>query len=505
MWRGLITVAWAVALCSLPGVGVADERAAELVRLLPAEANAIAIVRVADILKTERAVREQWAQRQAEEFLSGAAVVPPTVQLLVVGSLVHPSVPEEVWTTGLVSLPESTPFDAVAKLEGGTIQDLAGRPSVRSARDAVFVDLRPGLVGVRTPAFRQEAARWVRQISQPIGGGIAPSLLNAAEQPGHIVLAMDLRDMLDPERALAHLAGQAYVSQPSTRVHLGSQLVRIQSGLLTITVGDTLEAEVVFTFADDLEESAKVFHRVFLDVLGDLGIGIDEFAEAKATVDGKQLRLQTTLTEAGLRRILSLIVAPLPSRAAMANRTNETETAPAAPAPSTPRARPQANPSQVYLTAVNKAIDDLKVANRRAKDYERTATWHDNFARRIDNLPVGGVDKELLDYGRSVAGGMRALAASLRGQKVDIDAQARTFTYNVHFDPGWTAINYWGGAGYRAPTAGFDSNLQDVRSRQAEAVAAGAEQRREIWLSIDNQRGAIEQLMRQRYGDDFPK
>jgi hypothetical protein len=68
-----------------------EERVAGLVRLLPREANAVAIVRVAEVLKSERAVRENWAGKQAEEFLSGGAAIPPWVETLVVGSLVHPS------------------------------------------------------------------------------------------------------------------------------------------------------------------------------------------------------------------------------------------------------------------------------------------------------------------------------------------------------------------------------------------------------------------------------
>ena len=76
--------------------------AAELAASLPDSANTLSVVRVSSILGTDRALDEHWYERQEEKYQSGVAVIPPWVDTLVVGSLVHPSVPEEVWSAAVV-------------------------------------------------------------------------------------------------------------------------------------------------------------------------------------------------------------------------------------------------------------------------------------------------------------------------------------------------------------------------------------------------------------------
>jgi len=115
------------------------------------------------------------------------------------------------------------------------------------------------------------------------------------------------------------------------------------------------------------------------------------------------------------------------------------------------------------------------------------------------------VEPELLEFGHRVSERLRALAASLRGQSVSVNAEQQTLVYNYNYDPGWAAASYWGAVGYRAPTFKYDSNLQQVRERQAAAVVKGSQQRITVWNLITSDRSRTEQLMREKHGDDFFK
>lgn len=500
-WWPLMVVTWGASEAS------GADRTAELVRMIPWDANAVFIVRVQEILRTERAVREQWSEKQAERFLHGETSVPPWVETLVIGSLVRPAVPEAAWSAALAVVPPTVRVESLAAQEGVDREWLGTFPAVLSPRGAIFLEFEPGLLGVMAPPYRQDAGRWARQIRAGGESHVSDYLQQAAQHPGHIVLAIDLQDLLDPQRVRQRLmSDEQLADNPTARIRLATQLLGIRGATMAVTIGEAIDAVVTLEFRDELDPAARALHRVFVNTLAEMGAAIDEFEQAQVAVAGRTLTLQCQFSEASLRRVLSLIITPPPGRPAAP---------PAEPAPTpapTPTPPPVASPpaplspreaSRRYLQAVNKYIDDLKTALSRATSYERTAMWHDNFARKIDSLASKSVDPELLKYGLSVSSHMRALAASLRGQGVEVQAQQGTIAYRYSYDPGYAAFNIWGGVGYRAPTVSFETNLAQVRERQAAAITAGAAERGKIWKLIEDERASIEQLMRRRYGDDF--
>jgi hypothetical protein len=485
----------------------AQDRAAALVPLLPRDSNAVFIVRVSEILKSPRAVQEQWSAQQAERFLHGESSVPPWVEALVIGSLVRPAGAEAAWSAALVAVPPATRLESLAHTSG-EIETLGASRAVRGTQDAIFLDLKPGLLGVMSPAHRQDAARWSREIAAAKQSELSPFLRDAGRLPGQIVLAMDLQDMFDPARVRERLAAdETLLTAPEIRTKLTGQLLKIRGITMEITIGEAIGSKVTLAFADPLQDSAKIFQRIFVSILGETGVGIDEFDGASSVIDGSNLVLSTELSETSLRRILSLIVPP-PPHAQVADAAASPTASPTPAANVTvlpPKPAVSVTPQSAtrrYFLAVSKMVDDLKVANRNAKNYERTATWHDNFARKINDLSTVGVDKDVLAYGAATAEKFRALAASLRGQAVQVAASQGTLSYNYSYDPGWVQADWWGGVGYRAPTTSISSNLRQVREQQAKAIEAGAVDRTKIWQAIDDERAAMQLTMRQRYGDD---
>ncbi|MEZ6053886.1 MAG: hypothetical protein R3C02_21255 [Planctomycetaceae bacterium] len=461
----------------------------ELVRYLPETANTLAIVRVSSILGTERAKAEHWYDKQEERFASGLAAVPPWVETLVIGSLVHPSVPEEVWAAAVVRRPTNVTIEAIAAHEGTTVEDLAGFPALRTRRNSYVVQPLPDILTAYRPAHRLEASQWARSVSNQESSEVSPYLREAAGQDGHVVFALDLKDLLDPKQVEQLLMqDERFASQRKLVTRLVPLLTGIRGITCSVAVGDSTEAVITIDFSADVGPSSLTVKTLFVSILDDLGAAIDEFADSEVSTGHHSVTLRCPLSDDSLRRILSLIVTP-----------SSPYHAPPKPVAETSKTEPQPTPAadsrvatQKYVKAVNGMIDDLQRANRRAKDYFKTATWHDNFARKIMDLPRDGVSPEALDYAQSIASKFRALGASLRGQGVKINADQGTLTYDVNYTPGWASVNIWGGVGYGESAVNVTSNLREVREKQAAAIEQGADEREQIWLMIENERADME-------------
>ncbi len=155
-----------------------------------------------------------------------------------------------------------------------------------------------------------------------------------------------------------------------------------------------------------------------------------------------------------------------------------------------------------YFREIDQILMDLTKANRNAKDYHRTATWHDNFASKIDGLSTLAVDGDLVAYGASVSAKLRSIAASLRGVAVDVNTLNNAVVYNTKIDPGWEQVGWWT-YGYKPATWQVDSNLATIREKQADAVMAGSKDRDTIWQMINDERARTLAVMVQRYGESF--
>ncbi|MCA9076651.1 MAG: hypothetical protein KDA93_16625 [Planctomycetaceae bacterium] len=470
--------------------------AAELAASLPDSANTLSVVRVSSILGTDRALDEHWYERQEEKYQSGVAVIPPWVDTLVVGSLVHPSVPEEVWSAAVVRRPENITLEAIAEQAGGSIEDLGGSPAVRTQRDSYLAQPLPDLFTAYRPAHRLDAARWARAVKEGATSRVSPYLQQAAAADGHVVLAMDLRDVLDSAMVERHLRED---ERFASHRQLVNRLIPLISGIkgvtFSATIGEETEATITIDFSEDIGPSALSIKTLFVSVLDDLGAAISELEETKAFGTDQTVTMKCTLSDDSLRRILSLIVTPSAPYQVAAQPAKESSK------PSTRASRTRtANPEQAterYVASVNNMIDHLKRANRNANDYAKTATWHETFAQKILDLPTDGVKEFAVNYGDRIASSFRALAASLRGQSVQVNAQQRTLTYDVDYQPGWASVNVWGGVGYRDPAYNVSSNLQQVREQQAAAVMKGSDDRLQIWQMIEDERAAVTRRMQE--------
>ncbi|QDU38930.1 hypothetical protein Mal4_32620 [Maioricimonas rarisocia] len=479
----------------------------ELMEYLPDDANALIVVRVKDILESPRAMQEDWAKTQQQQFLAGAEVIPPWTELLVRASHLHAGDTGGGWSVALLAASKEINIQDVAAHEHATVQTIRGEPVVRSPRDSFFVQFGPKLLGVMSPAFRQDVARWIQRGRDSSRSGLMSQYLTqtAAGSDAQVLLCFDLEEMFDPQVLRDRIAASPEVRGQSEAV---DALARLFAGLRgirgEIIVADTTRLTVAIDFQDEPGRVGQFVKPLIIEALGDAGAAIDDLSDASDRVEGNSVILSGPLTDTGLRRIMSMVVSPHPHHQPAQAAVATSDAPPAAPETPEPTAdRLNADASLQYWNSVNQIINDLERANRRAKDYQRTATWHDNFAEKIDDLPVSGVDPALQEFGADVSSKLRALAVSLRGVPIQVNTLQKSVTYNAHFDPGWAAMNIWGGVGAKPSSYNVTSNLQEVREKQAAAVAAGAEKRVRIWSMIREERAKTLRAMRQKYGDTF--
>jgi len=493
--RILFSGALAVSGMCLASPLVAQD-AANLAGYLPDDINAVAVVRVKETLSSPKAIKENWAEVAEANFLKGDSNIPTWVDTLVIGYLVRPATSEQVWASGIASAPKDITVESLIRKNESSLENLADYQAFRGSNNSLVFGISPGVLAFRRPAMRQETARWAGQIRLNKTGNITPFLKEVTEEKGQILFAVDLRDAFHRDLVRPHLdSGVVSAYSESQRDRLATLIAGIQDVTLSIQVGETMSARVLFEFSEDVSGLGEAVKLVFNDILDQTGAAIEEFAQATVQTNGKYATLSTPFSETSLRQVLSLItISPgsnQPPGAIVAgnNSSNTQESALQA--------------DRTYFQAVDKMLNDLERSSRRSNNAGRIAVWHENFARRIDELPTQGVSPELTRFGADVSSKLRALSRSLQGQMVTVNAEQGTLTYDMQFQPGWASMNVWGGIGYGQPSYQVSSNLQQVRERQAAAISAGSDQRLQIWGMITDARGEALRQMVQKYGADF--
>lgn len=489
-----------------------------LLQYIPADANTLSVLRVKELTQSPRGQKEGWAQKHESEFLQGAVTIPPWVDVLVRGSYVRPGTQGGEWTVVVLPLPAGADISLVAKREESEVQDLSGLQSVQSHRyNGYFVEFPATdngrhILGGIAPATRQDTSRWI----QEVGGRGRPSISEylsaaAADTSAQIVLAIDLHDLFDPATIRHRIdSSEAVGNNGKASAALVVDFQSLQGARLAIHTDAETTAEIRLDFGRRIGDEGQFIKPLLVEFLNDAGAAVDELEHAQTAVQGKTVSLKTSLSDEGLRRVLSLITTPPPPSA-----MGRAEPTPPSPTPAQASSQPDAEASRRYYQAVNRIVEDLDKARSRSSNYTRTAQWHFNFADKIDRLPSAGVDPELLKYGSDISGKLRALGASLRGVAVQVNALDSSVVYNVQqyqtynsgFDWWWGgARTAWGAYNYGMPTyTNVTSNLAEVRQKQAEVVQQGEPQRTEIWQMIQNERSQVEREMVGKYGAGFQK
>ncbi len=478
----------------------ANDKTGDLARYLPGNINTLSLIRLKKAPTASRAEGEKWRKILREHFGDDRSGFLSWGDTVVVGSLFHPSIPQEAWATGVMWLPPQVTFEEIAKSQNATIESLSSLPVVRSKAGNYLVEFPGNVIGLYRPGIRQDAANWIATASKKKDVTIKPYLQQAFGKPGDVVLALNLENVLDPQVVKAKIEKDSrFVKHQKLIDRVVPLITGLRGVTLTATAGETIQCEISIDFSSDIQTLSSVMKTLFLSVLEDSGAMIEELPGSKISTSGNSLVLRTQLSEESLHRILSLITPmsnPAPPLAAKTEHTIKSPTVVKG------KDRKETGPSVAeratrnYFEAVSKKIDNLKRANQNAKNYKSTIAWHENFARTIERLPTKNVKREFLGFGQRTAERFRALASSLKDEQVKVNLHKQTLTYQTDYNPGWAYVNWWGGVGYRPPNMKVKTNAEEVRKAIAAEEMKGYEERKKIWaLLIDD-----EEQMRNRLG-----
>ncbi len=490
-----------------------SQSAESLLPFVPDDANSIAILRIDDLKNSPRGQQEDWAAKHEAEFLAGSMTLPPWVKVFVRASHAQFGARQRDWTVAVLPLPDDYEMTTLADKEGTEVQEIAEHQAVFAPRlGGYFVELAgetPKVLGVIAPAGRQQVSRWIGETR----AGPSEYLREAAgDADAQIVIALDMQDMLEPALVRYRLDGSAALQdKPQAKTALTLDFQTLRGVQLRVHVAETASAEIQMDFGRSLGDEAEYIKPLLIELVHDAGAALDELEDATVAVRGRTVTMKMPLSDESLRRVLSLVTTPPPASSAEPVAQTPPEPMPEVSAGS----RIDLAASRRYFKAVNGNIDDLQRAYSRAKSYGRTAQWHVNFAERIAHLPTSGVHPTLLEYGVTMRERLLALAASLRGTAMEIDALNDSVVYNVNVQPAYqTGFDWWWGGAYTAygpyyygqpMSVDVTSNLQDVRAQQAQAVQATAPDRDQIWQMINEERAATEREMLDVFGADFSK
>jgi len=477
----------------LPGIVLAQGEFETLLKRVPASANSILVIDVEALLESPLAVKEGWKEQQRATYTSQPLILPPEGEKLIVASQMAPHDNfSQAWELGLMTLSESMPVNAMARAEGGYVDELSGKEVVWSPSDAYFVPLEDDHLAVIHPAIRQPVARWIEAYSASTKVSaseyLAMSVSDVTDRT-QIVMALDLKNVPRPHVVADGLEGLDYLKDAQERREWLDAIMSIQGVKLKVSVGSSVEGSLQVDFGNDVSALHSKSKELILNSLDKYGLSIDELEAWKSKNGSTSLGIEGPLSTSALRKIVSLIELP----SAKFSQLKGTESSSSTP--------DVGKASRDYFQSVETLLDDLRSEFESNKDARRTmaSAYMEKYARRIDRLPILNVDEELLAYGAMVGETLRGASVSQRmsGVKTGV-RKSEVYT------------NYGYGYDYRTRYGSTNDDYYATRSKssqknqiQREEDAKARQVRFDSWKEVEDATAAIRKSMTQKYQLEF--
>jgi hypothetical protein len=463
-------------------VGAQDFEA--LARRLPETGNALGLIDFKAILDAPLARAENWSSKA--ELIN----LPSSISRLALSGAFSPAVAQHEWRYGVAELTGPLEIDELARKVGGAATTIADRPALMTMEQMAFVQLAPTEIALDFAANRQDLTRWIRVAQSNTTLVLSEYLrdfvkVNAAAP---IRFALDTRDLFDPAGVRRSLRGMSALANDRGNVERVAALIDSMRGIsLTVRVNQDIRASLRLDFGREISRERVPVDEVLRAALKEQGLYLPDFDQFRTEVRGRSVFFEGTLSEAGLRQALTAL---LDTRHSLHSLGTDSAFSPGAEGLDSAVSR-----SRRYFNGVLNLIDDLRRQKRSLRTTREYAHWYEHTARRIDQLPLVGVDERLLDFGAQVAEKLRAMAWSLRGVRIDVNQ------LSSHRRSGSTA----GGWGFGPGPGGvfFNNNFADVAQAQSNVVAAGARDRVALWSQIDAAIGQTRRDMSRQFGVEF--
>jgi hypothetical protein len=280
----------------------------------------------------------------------------------------------------------------------------------------------------------------------------------------------------------------AVVQAKGVDVNLLSSLLASAKGMtFSAKVTDSIAASVTVEFAGDPSRFRRTLPDLFRELIEGQGIAIAGFEGWEPTFTQTTMTLSGKITTPDLQRILSLFAFPQ---------------APGEGDPTAKGAEPSAAMTKRYLAAVDAVLASITKL-KDTPNYEKTATWHEKAAAQIENLNENGVDPMAVNAGFDVSKRLRAIAASLRGVPIDVDALANQQFYSARPSIGVMPGGWWGWQPFLFGPTQVDTNIPQIQAQMQKVIAEDKKRRLEAWSQIERTMVDTRRKLAEKYKTDF--
>ena len=404
-----------VACLTVPATAqTANRKYGELLKRLPEQANVVLLVDVDGLFRSPIGRREGWQARAADQSAGGLGLSAEVAKVVVAANLDLQNLNEN-WKLGMAELRATAPdLERLATREGGFVETLQNVPVAWTPRGFYLFSFPPRIIGFVAQADRQALSKWiVSTVVKPrtFPPGFADRAIYRADAGSQIVLALNLTDAISPKLAEPWLKAQESVRKARLDAGiLAMQLAEVKSASFQVDVGQAIQGTLRIDFRFKVDYAGPVLKDLILAVLDDYGAALPELASWNLTLDANKqaVELSGRLGEESVRRILSVVRPPQLSASARTETAAPAATATTAgtPAPSDP-----VRTSQAYFRSVVDLLDGLKQQNRPTSSSMKL--WYERYAKQIEELPILGVDQDLLAWGAKVALTLREMASGI--------------------------------------------------------------------------------------------
>ncbi len=447
-----------------------------LVHFIPDDANAMLLIDVDKLLASPMAREEGWRAELDQSFAAGLVILPPQSSRFLLASRLDFRLQRPLWRVAAMEVKYEPSAPKAAVRYGGQVDNIDGMEAVLMPDDTYLVKFGSKRVGAMSPGDRQKVARWIKQVYANDLGVLSSYMQQAvkyAQGNAGIILALDLQHVVAAADAKAGLAEWEVLKGRDVDLdQLAEVLASVHGVTLGVTVTDQRHGAIRVDFDQDVSLLQEFAKPLLLEVLGRQGLMIDEFEDWTAEVSGKTIALRGVLLQSGMRRVLSILDAPVSSQQSLVVSSSEIES-------SSADERLLIATSQNYFKSITSLLDDLRIKRSTGEmvTWGQVGAWFEKYARKIDALPILNVDPELLDYGAYVAHSLRDAENAMKGigvrssyRKTELPTE---YTYNVRGGAAAGANWYGARGGY-----GYAWSAQeDLRGEQAARAHVATQER----------------------------
>jgi hypothetical protein len=479
----------------------------DLLKAVPNHANAVFLVNARGIQRSTMGINRNWAEKRRRDYLGGLTNLPPTVSRFIVGEQLDTTALQPSWRIALVELSEPITPAEIVQRESGTQDSIGGLPVVISPRGRVFLFLSNKLIAQFETVNRQDVARWLRTYKARSQPNLSSYLKDAAEgmKPGsQAMLAFDLSEVFDLDGVRKRLQESSALKGKRIDLdELAKTITSIRGAKLTMSVDKDIEGEIHLEFAESALPMRTIGKELLLNVIQSIGASLDDIDDWQGSVEDKAYVLRGKLTERSARMLL----------APASSRNTGTLYAGVAKGAEPPPPNPKAIPSQMYFRSVTSLLDELN-NEKKPKNISQRGYWYQQYATKIDSLPILNVDSELLEFGAAISSTLRGMAnlgsvaksANAMIQQNQVDNLAVNVG-TANFYGGRSAATPWGYAGYgwnwSAPIQQEVSNYQSVSNLCHRNAATEKAYREATWKNIAEFIQVTRRKMVSKYNVEF--